>query len=212
MTDLQISAITDVILACQLFWMSGLVFGRHVAAGSARFAFGCYLAVMGFGTMLGAIDHGFYEVPPHPAHPTLQFLTRATLVVAALALLWTLCRAYLSARAERIAMIAGGVVAAAAVAGLWRSDNFLIAAAPTAVVLLALLGLSLRAHLQGRGNPMLTLGVIATLATAFILVSGGDGILGLGLYGTLHVAAMGAGLILFLGGLGLPADRPERAR
>lgn len=203
LTDLQLSALTDIILACEFFLLAGLTFGANVTTSSARFAFGCYFGIMGLATMLGAIDHGFLEEPPHPAHPIMTFLTRATLLMASVVLLWATCREYLSVGVSRVLLALGGVVVAFVAVVIWSRDNFLLVAAPSVVVFLLMLGLSVWAAIRGYGNPLLTLGLVLTLSTAFILVSGTNGVFGLGLYGTLHVATMIAALVMFWGGLRL---------
>jgi len=209
LTDLQLSAITDIVLACELFLLSGLIFGPQVSLGSARFAFGIYLAMMGAAAMFGAIDHGFLEVPPHPSHPTMQFVTRLTIVLASLALLIATCREYLP-RLLGLVIAGLGALASLWIAWVvWHEDNFLFIAGGSVVVFLLMLALSLLRSIRGEGSVLLPVGLLLTLASASIAFLGGDGVLGLGLYGTLHVAAMIAAFVLFLGGRGLSSQAPS---
>ena len=56
MTDLALSALTDVILACELYFLAGLAFRIDVERGSPAFIWAVYLTLTGTATMLGAVD------------------------------------------------------------------------------------------------------------------------------------------------------------
>lgn len=212
MTDLALSSLTDVILACELFFLAGLAFRSTVEVGSPAWLWALYLAVSGTATALGAIDHGFFEPIQHPGNPAMKFVTRATLALAAFLLLVTTARQFLSPLWTRIIDVAGLVVLAATIWVNWVSDDLLAVAASNAVGMLFALvlhGLNLR---TGRGSLMMCVGIVLSVAASSLVFSGGNGILGLGLFGTMHVALMPAALALYLGGLELRRTRMAEAR
>lgn len=211
MTDLAISALTDVILACQYFFLAGLTFRAGLTVRSAGFAFAGHLFLAGFATMLGAIDHGFFEPISHPAHPGLKVLTRVVLLLAALSFLLMAVRAYLPPKAGRIVLWMGVAVVAVAIAAIAQTDNFFIVLGVSGAVLLLVLVLSARAFFRGDGSPLMPLGVVLTVAAGTLPIFGVE-VAGLGLYGTLHVAAMPAVLVLYLGGRSLPSHAPGGSR
>ncbi len=207
MTDLALSALTDVILACELFFLAGMTFRLDVERGSPAWIWGLYLALTGTATMLGAIDHGFFEPIEHPGNPAMKFATRAAIAVATFTMLVATARQFLGTAWQWIVVGAGIVILALTIWVNWTSDDLLaLAAGNAASMLLALVlhGTNLR---SGRGTLVMCVGILMTIAASSLLFSGGNGLFGLGLYGTLHVALMPAVLVLFLGGLRLRRTR-----
>jgi hypothetical protein len=212
MTDLALSALTDVILACQLFFLAGLAFRPTFEIGSPAWLWALYLAISGTATALGAIDHGFFEPIEHPGNPAMKFATRATLALAAFLLLLTTALQFMSPLWTRIVVGAGLVVLAATLWVNWVSDDLLAVAASNGIGMLLALVLHASNLRNGRGSLMMCVGIVLSVAASSLVFTGGTGILGLGLYGTLHVALMPAVLFLFLGGLKLRPTRSACAR
>lgn len=212
MTDLALSSLTDVILACELFFLAGLAFRLNAEVGSPAWIWALYLAVSGTATALGAIDHGFFEPIQHPGNPTMKFVTRATLALAAFVLLVTTARQFMSPLWSRLVIAAGLVGLIATIWINWVSDDLLaVAASNAAGMMLALVlhALNLR---TGRGSLMMCVGIVLSIAASSLVFSGGNGVLGLGLFGTMHVALMPAALALYLGGLKLRRTRMPEAQ
>lgn len=207
MTDLALSSLTDVILACELFFLAGLAFRSNVEVGSPAWLWAVYLTVSGTATALGAIDHGFFEPIQHPGNPAMKFATRATLALAAFILLLTSAWQFLSPVWTRVVVAAGLVALAATLWVNWVSDDLLAVAAMNAAGMLLALVLHLLNLRTGRGSSMMCVGIVLSIAASSLVFSGGNGVLGLGLFGTMHVALMPAALALFLGGLKLRRTR-----
>ena len=207
MTDLALSALTDVILACELYFLAGLAFRIDVERGSPAFIWAVYLTLTGTATMLGAVDHGFFEPIDHPANLSLKFATRAAIALGTFAMLMATARQFMPAFWERVFTAAGLALLAATLWVLSRSDDLLILVAGNAVTMLLMLGLHIHGLRSGRGSAVMCLGAVMTIGASLLVVTGGDGVAGLGLYGTLHVALMPAVLVLFLGGLRLRRTR-----
>ncbi|WPZ35787.1 hypothetical protein T8K17_06490 [Thalassobaculum sp. OXR-137] len=211
MTDLALSSLTDVILACELLFLAGLAFRTDVESGSPAWLWAIYLTVSGIATALGAIDHGFFEPIDHPGHGAMKFATRATLAVGAVILLLTSARQFLSSLWTRVVVAAGLVALAATLWVNWTSDDLLAVVAMNAVGMLLALVLHLFNLRTGRGSSMMCVGIVLSIAASSLVFSGGNGFFGLGLYGTMHVALMPAALALFLGGLKLRRTRSGEA-
>ena len=65
LSELAFSALTDVILACELFFLAGLSFRPGLQPFSPAWIWALTLALIGLASMLGAIDHGFFEAIGH---------------------------------------------------------------------------------------------------------------------------------------------------
>ena len=87
LTDLAITALTDVILACETFLLAGLSFRPDISVRSPAWYWAVTLLLTGTATMLGAIDHGFFEAAGHPGHAAMAIATRATIALASFAML-----------------------------------------------------------------------------------------------------------------------------
>lgn len=209
MTDLEISALTDVILACEAFFFAGMAARWGAETRSAAFAFAVYLFLGALAFMLGAIDHAFFEPTGHPLNPAMKAATRIVSTVSSLALLGVSARAYLGPRSGRIVLGIGAAAAAAAVVHILIEDNFFVPLAAQLAAVLALLVLSARAALRGEGAWLLPLAALMLIATG-MLPPLGVAAAGLGLYGTFHVALMGVIAALYLGGRSLPTASLRR--
>ena len=122
-------------------------------------------------------------------------------------MLMATARQFMPAFWERVFTAAGLALLAATLWVLSRSDDLLILVAGNAVTMLLMLGLHIHGLRSGRGSAVMCLGAVMTIGASLLVVTGGDGVAGLGLYGTLHVALMPAVLVLFLGGLRLRRTR-----
>ncbi|EDP61621.1 hypothetical protein BAL199_08043 [alpha proteobacterium BAL199] len=212
MTDLALSALTDVILACELFLLAGMAFRPGVEPGSPAWIWALYLALTGTATMLGAIDHAFFEPIQHPGNPAMKFATRAAIAFATFTMLVATVRQFMPPLPARIVIAAGVAILVATLWVNWTNDDLLALAGGNAVSMLLALGLHATNLRSGRGSMVMCAGIVMTIAASSLVFSGGNGLAGLGLYGTLHVALMPAVFVLFLGGLRLRRTRaPELA-
>ena len=203
LNDIAMTALTDVILACETFLLAGLLFRPDVAPRSPAWYWAVTLLLTGVASMLGAIDHGFFEAIGHPGHKAMAVATRATIVLASFAMLTAAAAQFLTGR-WRTGVLALGVAGLAAT--LWTvatSDNFLAVVGYYAGVMVLLLGFSLFGLRGGKGSVAMCLGVLGTLGASALIPMGSSGFFGLGLYGTYHVLLMPAVLLMFLGGLRL---------
>ncbi len=200
MTDLALSALTDTILACEIFFLAGLSFRAGLAARSAAGVWAVTLFLMGTATLLGAIDHGYFESIGHPAHAGLVIATRVTVALASLVMLMSTAKQFLPGP-WGLAVTGIGVLGFAATAWVVAVlDNFLVVIANYSVVLIFALILHLLGLRSGRGSLAMCAGIVLTIAASLLVPLGIEGPSWLGLYGTYHVALMPAVFFLYLGG------------
>jgi len=207
MTHLAISALTDVFLACLVFFLAGLSFRPDVERGSPAWIWGLYLAASGVAPMLGAVGHGFLEPIDHPAALPLQFATRAALAISIFLVLAATAGQFMPVRWRRIALAAGLAALIVNLWSVWTADNLLPLIVTNAATMLLALALHLRGLRSGLGSVAMCVGIVMMIAASLMVPIGGDGVAGLGLYGTVHVALMPTVFVLFLGGRRLRRTR-----
>lgn len=200
LSELALSALTDGILACELFFLAGLSFRAGVQAFSPAWLWGATLALIGLASLLGLIDHGFFEAIDHPGHRDMVVATRLVIVAGSLSMIVTAAAQYLSG-------LWRGVVIGLAVLGalypaslILTSDNFLSVILYYSVGLLLLLGLSIVNLRQNAGTWPMIAGIVVTLGVSGMIPAQSAGFWGLGLYGSYHVLLMPTVILLYLGG------------
>ena len=200
MTDLALSALTNVILVAEIFFLAGLSFRTGMERWSAGWLFALYLTFIGIANLLGAIDHGFLEPIDHPANVPVRTATRSVIALGTFTLLMCTARQFFGPQGTRISLVVGLVGLAATVWVTATQDNFMVLVAGNFAVMMLTLALHLWGLRRGTGSAMLCAGIVASIAASLIIPFGDGGLESLGLYGTFHVALIGASFILYLGG------------
>ena len=200
MTDLAVSALTNAILAAEIFFLAGLSFREGQDRWSASWLFALYLSLIGLANLLGTIDHGFLEPIDHPANIPVRTATRSVIALGTFTLLLSTARQFFGPLGTRICLVVGLVGLAATLWVTATQDNFLVLVAGNFVVMMLTLGLHLWGLRRGIGSAMLCAGIVASIATSMIIPFGGSGIEPFGLYGTFHIGLIVASFILYLGG------------
>lgn len=203
MTDLAMSALTDVILACELFFLAGLSFRADVAPRSPAWYWALALLLIGAASMLGAIDHGFFEPVDHPWHRGMIVATRVTIIAGSVVILLATAGQFLPGSWRRGVLAVGGLCALAALAVVLTSDDFLAVIGLYLLAFLLLLVLDLDGLRRGTGSVALAVGIVLTIGASLMVPLGSDGLPGVGLWGTYHLILMPAALALYLGGRSL---------
>lgn len=207
LSELALSALTDGILACELFFLAGLSFRPGVQALSPAWLWAATLGLIGLASLLGTIDHGFYEAIGHPGHRSMVIATRLVIVAGSLGMIVTAAAQYLSGAARAIVAAAGALGALYPVSMILTSDDFLsVILYYSAGLLLLLLALSIANLRQNAGTRAMILGILITLGISGMIPAQSGGFWGLGLYGSYHVLLMPTVILLYLGG------RPFRQR
>lgn len=208
LTELMLSALTDVILACCQFFAAGLLFRPDLKAGSAARLWAWTMTVIAVVFLVGAIDHAFYEPISHPLHGPLQMLNWALVAVASSLIIMTAARQFLGPvgrkRVPPVA-IAGSVVMGGAAL---LTQNFLLVMACYSIGMLVMLALTLRDLRRGRGVWMMVAGIVITFAASALPLMGDGHYGGLGVYAAYHIAMMPAVLAFYRAGLRLDRTPP----
>lgn len=200
LSDLALSALTDVVLACELFFLAGLSLRTDVMPLSPAWIWGVTLALIGLASMLGAIDHGFFETIGHELHRPLVIATRLVIVLGSLCMITAAACQYLAGARRVLAIGAGCLVALWPVFMILTSDDFLSVILYYSLGLIFLLVLSAVKFRQNRGTAAMIVGILLTLAVSAMIPAQSEGFWGLGLYGSYHVLLMPIVILLFLGG------------
>lgn len=209
LSELALSALTDVLLASFQAFAAGLLFrpGLHSGSPARLWAWAMTLTAVTF--LVGAIDHGFYEPVAHPLHPLLMGVNRALVAIVSFLFVMTAATQFLGPVARKAALAVAGLVAAATAVLVFQSDNFFIVIGCYSAALIFVLVLNLLHLRQGKGSAPMIVGIVTTFAASTIPLVGWQ-VGGLGIYATYHVALMPAVVAFCLAGFALDAERPSR--
>jgi len=200
LTPLALSALTDVILACEIFFLAGLSVRSDMVVFSPAWWWSVTLVLMGLSTMMGAIDHGFFEGVDDDAHAVAMLATRALIAVASFTMLAATAGQFLGALWGRLVVVLGLAGLVVTLWQLWGADNFLIVMAAYSAVLLLTLACHLAGLRNGSGSVWMCAAIVLILGASVLIVVESEGFLGLGLFASYHILLMPAVLGLFLGG------------
>ncbi len=200
LSELALSALTDGILACELFFLAGLCFRPRMQAFSPAWLWGVALALIGAASLLGLIDHGFFEAIDHPQHRTMVVLTRLVIVAGSLAMIVTAAVQYLTGLLRHVVIGVAMLGALYPVFLILTSDDFLSVILYYSAGLLLLLLLSIANLRQNSGTLPMIAGIVLTLGISGMIPAQSQGFWGLGLYGSYHVLLMPTVILLYFGG------------
>jgi hypothetical protein len=199
MDRLAITAITDVILASELFFLAGMMVRTPKARGSAAWFWAAGMLALATSALLGGIDHGFVE----SAGLDRFVIQRGNWMIVGIAMTCVLlatARQFLSAaRQPRVAVIAvvQYIVYVVAVVVI---GEYLVVIAWSAAVLLLLLGLSVRGLPRGTGSWTMIVGVLLVLIASVAQALRVDVLAPLDHDGLYHLISMVGVVFLYLGG------------
>lgn len=209
LSELALSAMTDVLLACFQAFAAGLLFRPGPRSGSPARIWAWAMALTAVTFLVGAIDHGFYEPVGHPLHPLLMSINRALVAVVSFLFVMTAATQYLGPVARKAVLAVAGVVAAATGVLVFLSDNFFIVIGCYASAMVFVLAVSLLHLRQGKGGVPMIAGIAVTFGASAVPLIGWQ-IAGLGVYATYHVALMPAVIAFCMAGFALDEDKPSR--
>ncbi|MBK1618661.1 hypothetical protein CKO42_09490 [Lamprobacter modestohalophilus] len=200
MTDLALSASTNAILAVFIAFLAGLSFRSDQDRTSAAGLFAIYLLLGALANLLGTIHHGFIEGTGHAADVPLRTATRVVVALGVFSFLMSTARQFMSTLGLWISLAIGLAGLAFTIWVVATADNFLVLVAANSAVMLMTLALHLWGLRKGNGSWMMCVGIVLAIAASLLIPFDSQGIAGLGLYGTFHVALIPAVLFQYLGG------------
>ena len=213
LSELALSALTDVILASFQAFAAGLLFRPDFGKGSPARLWAWTMTLIALAFLVGAIDHGFFEPVNHPLHHSLLIFNRALVALASFMIAMTAAAQFLGPFGTKVVLAVFGPGNAAVVVMLFLSDNFFIVIGSYSAAMLLLLALNVLGLRHGKGLVAMIAGIVVTFVASALPLMGYEGFGGLGIYATYHVVLMPAVVAFYFGGLALdrlPA-RPFRA-
>ena len=194
-----VTAITDFMLACEVFFLAGLTAGRVKARFSAAWFWAAALALLGLGALIGGIDHGFFE----PANLPRYFIVRVDWIVLGamtFGLLMATAKQFFSPAVQRVVAIAGIVQFATDTAAVLLVDSFLDVILNYAPVIVLLLAMNIRGLKDRSGSWPMIAGVLIQFLASAIQAMGVDALSPLDHNGLYHVVSMVGVAYLYAGG------------
>lgn len=194
------TAVSNFILASEVFFLGGLLVAQPKARGSAVWFWTAALLALGTSALLGGIDHGFIEPAGWSDQIPLYRLTWLVLGAMTLCVLLTTARQFFAPRRFTLFFGIGllwFVVLAVLVFAVGQFWVVIVNYVPVIVLFLAMNILGLR---SGRGSWALVVGILVMLLASAVQYSGFDALSPLDHNGLYHVIAMVGVVFLYWGG------------
>ena len=202
MTADAITAITDLLLAAEAFFLAGRMSGTPKVRYAAAWYFSGVLLLLGVAALLGGIDHGFFEPTNMPRY-LIQRLGWIILGGVTFCLLLTTATQFLPSNVQRVVFIAAVVQFVANTVTVLLVDSFLDVILNYVPVMLLLLVMSFIGLRSGRGSPQMVAGILILFGGSGIQAAGVDVFTPLDRNGLYHLLSMVGVLFLYFGGVHL---------
>lgn len=201
MTALQVSALTDFVLACLAFFCAGALVARPAERRSAAWYWRGAMFCLALAALLGGTDHGFVE-PAGLSRAPIQRATWAVLGLMTAAVLLTLGAQFLGPARQRLMRGLATVQLAAYLVAVVVFDSFLVVVVNYLPVILAMLAFNVHGLWRGRGEGHWTivLGILVLLLASTVQALGIDTFSPVDHDGLYHLISMPGVVLLYLGG------------
>jgi hypothetical protein len=206
MTALGVTSITNFLLACEAFFLAGMIAPRRGSRFSAAWFWGGMMLLLGLSALLGGVDHGFFEAQGLPRYAIQRINWLVIGVVAFLVVMTTACQ-FFGRRVQGILLVAGLVQLAAYSIVILAAGSFAAVIINYVPSLLFLLVMSAARVRRGVGSWQMMAGIVIMLLASMIQalnVNVFDPLNSSGLY---HLVSMVAVVFLYRGGLRLRTAR-----
>ena len=205
---LAVTAITNFVLACEAYFICGLLFARPKKTFSAAWYWQLALFALACSALLGGIDHGFLEVYCQPAVRKLFAHVNWALIgfLTFLTFRTTSAQFFLPAW-QRFTNIAATIQLLAYLSLLLFVDDYLLVILNYAPVLLLLLGCNVFCS-RNSGSWAMTTGIVLTFIASGIQASSFAPIGSLDNSSFYHFGIMVALIFFYKGGLNLKGFTP----
>ncbi len=200
MTPLAVTAITNFILACEVFFLGGLLAGRPKARGSALWFWTAALLALATSALLGGIDHGFIEPAGLQGQIPLYRLTWLVLGGMILSVWLTTARQFFAPRWFVPFLLIGLVQFVVLAVLIFIVGRFWVVIVNYVPVILLLLLMNVLGLRRGTGSWVLIAGIVIMLLASLVQYSGFDALSPLDHNGLYHVMAMVGVVFLYRGG------------
>jgi hypothetical protein len=175
LTPLAVTAITNFILACEAFFVSGLLWARPKAPRSAAWFWQIAMLTLAATALVGGIDHGFFEVFGQiPVRKVIEHTNWFIIGLLTFFVFLTAARQFLGRPWRTYAYVIAAVQLAVYTLLILFIDNFLVVMANYAPVMLWLLALNFIHLKDGGGTWALGLGIVLSFAASAVQAAGVD--------------------------------------
>jgi len=204
MNALAVTAVTNFILASEVFVFAGVLLGRVTKLDSSFGFWALAILFLAVGALMGGIDHGFLEPGGNsPARVVMQRATWIALGILTLLVLLTTGWQFTKPPVRTAFLVVGLVQLSVFVFLVVFIDNFLVVIVNYAPVMILFLSLHL-VHLgDGAGSWRMVVGLILAFVASAVQSLGVDVLSPLDRNGLYHVIMMPGVFFLYLGGLDL---------
>ena len=202
MTAQAITAITDLLLAGEVFFLAGRMSRVPKDRFSAAWYFSGVLLLLGVAAFLGGIDHGFFE----PANMPRYLIQRSDWIVlggVTFCLLMTTAKQFFPPKVQRVVSVVAVVQFVANAAAVLSVDSFLVVILNYVPVMLLLLVMSFIGLRSGRGSRHMIVGILILFAASGIQAAGVDVFTPLDRSGVYHLVSMIGVAFMYFGGVQL---------
>jgi len=199
---LAITSITNFVLASEAFFLAGMLAQKPKARFSAAWFWSGMMILLGLATLIGGIDHGFFEGPGLPRY-FIQRLTWIVLGAMTFFLLMTVATQFFSRQVQRLFLIFGTIQFTADAVAAFLIDSFLVVILNYTPVMLLLLAMSLIDLKNNPGLRSMIVGILILFAASAIQGFGMDFFYPLDRNGVYHLVSMVGIVFMYLGGIHL---------
>jgi len=199
MNALAITSITNFVLAGEVFFLAGMLVQKPKARFSSAWFWSGMIVLLGLATLIGGIDHGFFEGPGLPRY-CIQRLTWIVLGAMTFFLLMTIAKQFFSRKVQRLFLIFGIVQFTADTIAVLLIDSFLVVILNYTPVMLLLLVMSLVDLKNGPGSRNMIAGILILFVASAIQALGIDIFNPLNRDGLYHLVSMAGIIFMYLGG------------
>jgi hypothetical protein len=199
MDTLAITAITDFVLAGELFFLTGLVVRTPKERFSAAWFWAGAMLALATVALTAGIDHGFVEREGLSRY----WVQRPNWIVfglVTLCMLLATSRQFFAPSWQRPVLVLGTIQLIASAILVLLIEDFRIVIANYLPVTLLLLGLSIRGTRYGRGSWQMVAGVLMLLFASVVEVSDTDAFRPVSADGMYHLIAMVGVVFMYWGG------------
>ena len=205
---LAVTAITDLVLACEAFFVSALLFARPQKPWSAAWCWQLALFILACSALVGGIDHGFFEVYSPPSlRQVIAHLNWALIGLLTFFTLRSISAQFFCSAWQKCVNIVAIFQLLTYLILLLMVDDYLFVILNYAPVLFLLLGCNL-VYRRKEGSWAMITGILLTLIASGIQAASPFTISSIDNSGIYHLGIMAALVFFYRGGLKLKGFIP----
>ena len=200
MSEQAWTAVTNFIVAGEMYFFAGLFFNRTHARFSASWLWAVSMLLMATNMMIGGIDHGFVENLFSVEVDPLERINWTVIGVMTLTVFAATARQYFKPSVERILLILAAVQFVIYLVVMFMNEDFLVVIINYAPVLLLLLVCTAFGLKNGTGRWSMVLGIVIAFIASGVQAADIDTFSPINNDGLYHIILFFGAIFLYLGG------------